>query len=1171
MPATRLRDLAPVMMNRGIQLVYTEDLASITVENLRRYDALMLYANIDFGTPEAAQAIVDYVKQGGGFVAVHSASFCFRNSEAFVALVGGQFQRHGAIGPFRTKVVAPENPLMQGYEAFETTGDEPYVHTKHNEQNRTVLETRDNEPYTWTRTEGKGRMFYTAWGHDQRTWNNPGFHGLIERGIRYAAGQAVPASLSKAAAVAPLEYRELTDGAKVPFYNNEPGAAGGGANPWPKIQLGLTVEKSMEHIVVPGGFELQLFAADPDVRKPIAMAWDERGRTWILESVDYPSNLLPPGQPGNDRIVICEDTNKDGKADKFTVFAEGLNVPTSLTFSNGGVIVHQAPNTLFLKDTNGDDRADVSEILLSGWGRNDTHAGPSNLQYGPDNWIWGIVGYSAFGANAANGNPAGGTVNGKFVPRFAQAFYRFKADGSAMEAIRNNNNNSWGLGFSETGLVFGSTANNNPSVFMPIAARYYEPAGLTAGILTTIADTTRYLPITTKVREVDVFWGYTAGAGHALYTARTYPKEYWNRVAFVAEPTGHLVGQFNLEADGAAFKSRNPTNLLSSDDEWVAPIMAEVGPDGNVWVIDWYNYIIQHNPTPTGYRTGPGGAYENPLRDKQHGRIYRVVWKEGKPSQQPDLHNAKPEALVAALKNDNMLWRRHAQRLLVERGRKDVVPALIELVKDQSVDEIGLNVGAIHALWTLEGLNAFETYPTALAAATDALKHPSAGVRRNVATVLPRSAAAIGAITSAGLLKDSDAQVRLAALLALADAPDIPVAAQALHEALADSKGPLDRWSVDAVKMAATSQSKSFLAVTTPEEIAAAHASLSQGTRVLIDSATLAKSPSLPADWALIKTAGDVEITRANIGHSGGNSLRIELKGEGAAGGASTKIKVKRNFRYELLAWVKTEGLPPPPLGGGRGRGFNPAAAGGATLTLIQAPGARGGGGGGGRGGPNQLPTSAYGTVNWTQIRVPVTTANQEEITVACSASLGARGTVAGTAWFDDVVLREIGPTDESVTEPLNAVINHLEKRNGAAVKAAPVVAIPGPAATVMNLGVIPDMMKYDKAELTVKAGTLVRLVFKNNDHMQHNFLLIRPGTVEAVGAIADRFLTDPTALVRNYIPDTPDVLASTPLVNPNETVEITFTAPTAPGRYPYVCTFPGHWRLMQGTLIVTP
>ena len=1158
-PGTRLRDLAPAMIARGIQLVYTEDVAAaLTLENLKRYDALMIFANIDTITPEQDQALFDYVTQGGGFVPVHCASYCFRNSERYIALVGGQFRRHSAITAFTTKIIAPDNPLMQGFAGVVTTGDEPYEHTKHNETNRTVLETRDNEPYTWTRTEGKGRVFYTAWGHDARTWLNPGFQDLLERGIRYAAGQKVPDALAKSPAVTQFEFEE---GPKVPYYTNEPGSQAQGANPWPKIQKPLTAAQSMEHIIVPGGFELQLFASDPDIKKPIAMSWDERGRLWIIETVDYPNNLHPPGTPGNDRIVICEDTNHDGKADKFTVFADGLNVPTSLTFSNGGVIVQQMPNTLFLKDTDGDGKADLREVLITGWGRRDTHAGPSNLAYGPDNWIWGVVGYSGFD----------GTVAGKYY-KFSQGFYRFKPDGSAIEFPRNTNNNTWGLGFNEAGITFASTANNNPSTYLPIPGRYYEPAGLTPGVLQTIADTSRYLPITPRVREVDVFWGYTAGAGHAFYTARSFPKEYWNRIAFVAEPTGHLVGQFNVEAKGGDFHSTNPTNLLSSDDEWCAPIMAEVGPDGAVWVIDWYNYIIQHNPVPRGFQNGAGNAYENELRDKRHGRIYRVVWKAGKPSTQPNLANATPSQLVAALKNDNLLWRRHAQRLLVERGRKDVVPELIELLKDQSVDEVGINAGAIHALWTLQGLNAVDSQPAALTAATDALKHPSAGVRRNAVTVLPRTVASVNAILAADLLRDSDGQVRLAAMLALAESPDVAAAGQALHGVLAAQREPIDRWSADAAKMAATNQSKGFIAAVTPDEFAAAQAALNQGTRNLLSSANLMAAPAgLPAGWELTKTAGEVEATRANISKAGAHSLRLALSGEGATGGVSTKVKVKRNYRYELTGLIKTEGLPTGPAGarggGGGGRGANLATTGGALLSVPAPAGSTGNAGGG-------QSALVRGSSDWTGIRALVSTANGEELTVTLSASLGAPTNgrnAAGSAWFDEIAIKELGPVDESVTDPLSVVVNHINIRAAGFSKPAEAPDVAAMNAVALSLGTVADKMKYDKPELTVKAGAQVRLIFTNSDNMQHNVLILNPGTLDAVGALADQMLNDPRAAARNYVPESPNVLFNTPLVNPGERAELLFRAPTAPGRYPIACTFPGHWRLMQAVLVVTP
>jgi hypothetical protein len=167
-----------------------------------------------------------------------------------------------------------------------------------------------------------------------------------------------------------------------------------------QFQTPLTPKDSMCHTQVPADFELQLFAAEPDVVKPIYMAWDERGRAWVVEALDYPHGLVEEGRPGKATIKICEDTDGDGKADKFTIFADKLNLATALVFVNGGIMVSEARHMLFLKDTNGDDKADVREAFLPGWGVGDSHAMQSNLGRGFDNWLYGAVGYSNFRGNA---------------------------------------------------------------------------------------------------------------------------------------------------------------------------------------------------------------------------------------------------------------------------------------------------------------------------------------------------------------------------------------------------------------------------------------------------------------------------------------------------------------------------------------------------------------------------------------------------------------------------------------------------------------------------------------------------------------------------------------------------------------------------------------------------
>ncbi|MGE3780647.1 MAG: ThuA domain-containing protein, partial [Pirellulaceae bacterium] len=171
-PAARFRQLAPVMKARNIDLVYTNVVDNLNPQTLADFDGIVLYANIDQIADDQAAALLDFVARGKGFVPLHCASYCFRNNDQVVALIGGQFLRHGT-GTFRTTIAQPDHPVMRGFQGFESW-DETYVHTLHNEQDRTVLETRTEgdaeEPWTWVRTHGQGRVFYTAWGHDERTW-----------------------------------------------------------------------------------------------------------------------------------------------------------------------------------------------------------------------------------------------------------------------------------------------------------------------------------------------------------------------------------------------------------------------------------------------------------------------------------------------------------------------------------------------------------------------------------------------------------------------------------------------------------------------------------------------------------------------------------------------------------------------------------------------------------------------------------------------------------------------------------------------------------------------------------------------------------------------------------------------------------------------------------------
>ena len=832
-PTQRAKDITPVLAARGIDLFYTDDRDDLNDSELDRYHAVMLYNNHMTVSPAQIASLTRFVSDGGGLVVLHCASASFQNSEEFIRLVGAAFKSHGT-GTFSAVRVVPDHPAIVGVPTFESW-DETYVHTKHNPVNRTVLEVRrengHDEPWTWVRTYGKGRVFYTASGHDQRTWDTPGFQQLVERGVRWTIGGTAMSTVALGPATKLIDLP-----APLPTYKRPPA-------PWntldtaiTKAQDALSTRDQLALTTVRPRFSVKPFATEPLIGNIIDFTWDARGRMWAVETNDYPNKVIPdsivvpsagPYPGARDRIIILEDANGDGTADRVKVFAEGLNLATSLAFANGGLVVGQAPHMLFFRDTNGDDKADERTIMFTGFPRGDTHGTISNLRLGFDNQMWGSVGYNGFR----------GTVGSRTYGRgqFGSGYFRFPVTGSDLEYVARTSNNTWGVAFTEDNFVFGSTANSRPSNFVHIPLRYYRAVGLRDTVLPDIADRLDVFP-NRDILQVDQFGRYTAGAAHEIYTARAFPREYWNRMAFVAEPTAHLVGMFELNDNGSGFSAKNRWSFMASRDAWAAPVQVKVGPDGAIWISDFYTLVAQHNPTPRNLRgcceNGPGNAYETPNRDlKLLGRIYKISYDSavGRVGPAMRLDNATPQQLVRALSNDNMFWRLTAQRLLVERAKTDVVPALIDLVNDHTVDSLGLKPSALHALWTLHGLGVITSNPQARQAARNALHHPAASLRRAALMVLPRDQTLLDDLFAAGLLpdrqspwpveytvatpilQDADAHVRLEALLALADVGGGRREAAAISDVITFPGNARDPWIPDAVALAGIKHGPGFL------------------------------------------------------------------------------------------------------------------------------------------------------------------------------------------------------------------------------------------------------------------------------------------------------------------------------------------------------------------------
>ncbi len=423
----------------------------------------------------------------------------------------------------------------------------------------------------------------------------------------------------------------------------------------------LSPAEAMGKMQLPGGFRVTLVASEPEVVNPTAFTFDDQGRIWVTESVEYPRESAGVGR---DKVIVLESTRHDGRFDKVTTYKEGLNIPAGVAVGNGGGFVTNSPEVLFLQDSAGSGKADRQNVILSGFGRYDRHELPNSLTWGPDGWLYGMNGVF----NEAKVEHDG------VVDDFTCAIWRWHPKTHKFELFAQGTSNPWGLDFNRQGDWFVSCCVIDHLFHMTQSGYYLRQGG-------PYPAQTHWLPSITKQQHQ-----MAAYAGLCIYDADQFPEQYRGAL-IMGNLHGSALNADTLTRNGATYAQHNGPDFLQANDTWFMPVSQKVGPDGCVYFIDWYDRY--HCYQDAG--RDPQGV------DRLKGRIYRISY--GDPPVVPafDLQKMSSAELIKLLGHPNVWWRRQAQRVLNEKFDDRLIPQLQQM----ALDTADTTPAHMHALWLL--------------------------------------------------------------------------------------------------------------------------------------------------------------------------------------------------------------------------------------------------------------------------------------------------------------------------------------------------------------------------------------------------------------------------------------------------------------------------------------
>ena len=427
-----------------------------------------------------------------------------------------------------------------------------------------------------------------------------------------------------------------------------------------------TPEEERLGFKLPEGFEITLFASEPNIDKPINLAFDAKGRMWVTQSFEYPFPSAPG--KGKDKLTILEDTDNDGKADRFTVFADTLNIPIGVLPLNDGAVAYSIPNIYRYTDANGDGKADGQKKLLGPFKIKDTHGMINNFVRGYDGWIHSCHGYT-------NRDTVAG-ADGDSISMISGNTFRFRSDGSRVEHTTDGRINPFGLVYDEMGYLYSTDCHTSP-LYQLIRDADYSQWGKEEGM--------GFGPDMTPLSDEA-----TALAGIGYYADVLFPEAY-RKNFYVGDAVRCRVYRYSGTFKGSTPIGKREEDFVLSEDPWFRPVDVKLGPDGALYIADFYNSIIGHYEVPL----------DHPRRDHTRGRIWRITYK-GKHNDKKDWTAAGIKDLLHALNMDNMPARMTAADQLADRVGIDAVQPVTAMLNAKEISTREY----VHALWVLQRLGA---------------------------------------------------------------------------------------------------------------------------------------------------------------------------------------------------------------------------------------------------------------------------------------------------------------------------------------------------------------------------------------------------------------------------------------------------------------------------------